>query len=506
MNFDDNNANISAFTKWCQRYIALTLLSMVTACGGGGGGSTTAAEAPTLSLTNASSNLAPFYPGNPIFLLPTYTSGAGKITWLDNAGATQTRYIDKSGTLVQINPLVTTVYTLTVTYQDPTQVRTNLLTKTESLTVTVTPVATPPVALDLGGEMTVARSDHASVLLPDGRVLVIGGTDSVNVLKSSELFDPSTETWRASGDMKTARRGHSATLLTDGKVLVTGGFDGKAALATAEIYDPSTGVWTAALGPMTSSRRFHSATLLSDGKVLIAGGVVGPLVTADPKATELYNPATGLFTAYATFTETAAGSGIGTGLALPEARQGHTATKLSTGNILFVGNSGVNSAAAKLLAYDSATPTASAWTLAGTMANTRYNHAAVVLTDNKVFVTGGFGTQTGTSKSAEIYDPTSNAWSSAASMATDRALHTSTKLQDGRVLVVGGYDGLKALTTVEIYSPTANTWTAPSASKVLNTARAMHTSSLLSSGDVLIVGTYFQTSGTISKTTEIWRH
>jgi hypothetical protein len=505
MNFDQHLVSIRAFTLWCKRCLGLTLLGLLLACGGGGGGSSTTAEAPTLSLTNASSNLAPFYPGKEVFLLPTYTSGTGKITWLDNAGATQTRFIDKSGTLVQVNPLVTTVYTLTVTYQDPTQVRTNLLTKTESLTVTITPVATPPVAFDLGGDMTVARSDHASMLLPDGRVLVMGGTDSVNVLKSSELFDPSTETWRASGDMKAARRGHSATLLADGKVLVTGGFDGKAALATAEIYDPSTGVWTATLGPMVSSRRFHSAVLLSDGKVLIAGGVVGPLVTADPKATELYNPATGLFTAYATFTETAAGSGIGTGLALPEARQGHTATKLSTGHVLFVGNSGVNSAAAKLLAYDSATPTASTWALAGTMTNTRYNHAAAVLNDNNVLITGGFGNQTGTSKSVEIYNPTSNAWSSVASMSTDRALHTSTKLQDGRVLVVGGYDGLKALTTVEIYDPTANTWTATSASKVLNTARAMHTSSLLSSGDVLIVGTYFQTSGTISKTTEIWR-
>jgi protein involved in polysaccharide export with SLBB domain len=505
MNFDQHFVSIRAFALWCKRCLGLALLGLLIACGGGGGGSSTTAEAPTLSLTNASSNLAPFYPGNEVFLLPTYTSGTGKITWLDNAGATQTRFIDKSGTLVQINPLVTTVYTLTVTYQDPTQVRTNLLTKTESLTVTITPVATPPVAFDLGGDMTVARSDHASILLPDGRVLVMGGTDSVNVLKSSELFDPSTETWRASGDMKAARRGHSATLLADGKVLVTGGFDGKAALATAEIYDPSTGVWTATLGPMVSSRRFHSAILLNDGKVLIAGGVVGPLVTADPKATELYNPATGLFTAYATFTETAAGSGVGTGLALPEARQGHTATKLSTGHVLFVGNSGVNSAVAKLLVYDSATPTASTWTLAGTMTNTRYNHAAAVLNDNNVLITGGFGNQTGTSKSVEIYNPTSNAWSSGASMSTDRALHTSTKLQDGRVLVVGGYDGLKALTTVEIYDPSANTWTATSASKVLNTARAMHTSSLLSSGDVLIVGTYFQTSGTISKTTEIWR-
>ena len=502
MNFDQHFVSSRAFTLWCKRCLGLALLGLLLACGGGGGGSTSAAEAPTLSLTNASSNLAPFYPGNPIFLLPTYTSGTGKITWLDNAGATQTRFIDKSGTLVQINPLVTTVYTLTVTYQDPTQVRTNLLTKTESLTVTITPVATPPVALDLGGDMTVARSDHASVLLPDGRVLVMGGTDSVNVLKSSELFNPANQTWTASADMKVARRGHSATLLDNGKVLVTGGFDGKTALATAEVYDPSSNTWTATTNTMTTSRRFHTATLLNDGKVLVAGGVVGPLITADPKVTELYDPISGSFTQQTS------------DLALPDARQGHTATKLSAGCltntcVLFVGNSGVNSASTKILSYDSASPANSTWSPATReLTYLRYNHSTVVLGDNKVLVTGGFGTKSGTSTSVEIYDPVTKQWtdlSTNSSMSTSRALHTSTKLQDGRVLVVGGYDGLKALTTIEIFDPSNNTWTAPSASKVLNTARAMHTSTLLSSGDVLILGTYFQTSGTISKTTEIWR-
>jgi N-acetylneuraminic acid mutarotase len=350
--------------------------------------------------------------------------------------------------------------------------------------------------------MTVARSDHASVLLPDGRVLVIGGTDSVNVLKSSELFNPSTATWTAGADMKTARRGHSATLMDNGKVLVTGGFDGKAALVTAEVYDPASNVWTATTGPMTTSRRFHSATLLDDGKVLIAGGVVGPLITTDPKITELYNPITGLFTSYTT------------GLALPDARQGHTATRLSNGCaadtcVLFVGNSGVNPASTRILNYNSTAPLSSTWSSpTKEMTYLRYNHSTVVLSDNKVLVTGGFGTKSGTSTSVEIYNPTTKEWtdlSTNSSMATNRALHTSTKLQDGRVLVVGGYDGLKALTTIEIFDPSDNTWTAPSASKVLNTARAMHTSTLLSSGDVLILGTYFQASGTISKTTEIWR-
>jgi N-acetylneuraminic acid mutarotase len=253
---------------------------------------------------------------------------------------------------------------------------------------------------------------------------------------------------------------------------------------------------------MTTSRRFHTATLLNDGKVLVAGGVVGPLITADPKVTELYDPISGSFTQQTS------------DLALPDARQGHTATKLSAGCltntcVLFVGNSGVSSASTKILNYNSTTPATATWSSpTQELTYLRYNHSTVVLGDNKVLVTGGFGTKSGTSTSVEIYDPVTKEWtdlSTNSSMSTNRALHTSTKLQDGRVLVVGGYDGLKALTTIEIFDPSNNTWTAPSASKVLNTARAMHTSTLLSSGDVLILGTYFQTSGTISKTTEIWR-
>ena len=103
--------------------------------------------------------------------------------------------------------------------------------------------------------------------------------------------------------------------------------------------------------------------------------------------------------------------------------------------------------------------------------------ASLQLDDNSVLVTGGFGVDP---KSAEIYTPGTNTWSSVTGMAQARALHTSTKLLDGRILVAGGYDGSKSLNTIEIYTPSSNTWTAPSASKVLNTARAMHTATVLS--------------------------
>ena len=488
MTFEILSSIKSHIIRWPRHLLMAGGFCLLVACGGGGGGgSSVAITEPSVTLENSSNDLAPFYPGKSIFLKPTYSAGTGKVTWVNASGTTGELSLSGSGTLVQDNPLSTTDYTLTVTYPDPAKLN-STLTKAVKLTVTITPVSVPPVTLDLSqGTLTTGRSDHASVRLPDGRVLVAGGTDGTTVLKSAEVFDPSSEKWVSATDMKTARRGHTMTLLQDNKVLVTGGFDGKAALATAEIYDPSSNTWTATLGPMALSHRFHTATLLPDGKVLVAGGVAGPLLTADPKATEIYTPSTGLFTA---------------GPALPEARQGHTATLMKDNKVLFIGNSGDNSAAGKVLTYISATPASSTWSSTSAAGNVRYNHTATVLdtTQSKVLVIGGGVTP----NSAEIYDIDANTWTATTAMSTARSLHTSTKLLDGRILVVGGYDGKQSLTSIEIYDPSSSAWT--TYAKVLNTARAMHTSTLMSNGDVLIVGSYFQTSGTIYKTTEIWRH
>jgi hypothetical protein len=237
---------------------------------------------------------------------------------------------------------------------------------------------------------------------------------------------------------------------------------------------------------MALSHRFHTATLLPDGKVLIAGGAAGPLITADPKITEIYTPSTSLFTP---------------GPPLEEARQGHTAILMKDNKVLFVGNSGDNSAAGKILAYNSATPASSTWTTINSPKNERFDHSATIIngTSSQIAIIGG-GTAP---KTAELYDLDTGVWTDLAPMTTARSLHTSTQLLDGRILVVGGYDGKQSLTSIEIYTPSSNSWATHS--KVLNSARAMHTSTLMNNGNVLVVGSYFQTSGTILKTTEIWR-
>src|SRR6266480_2125005 len=75
----------------------------------------------------------------------------------------------------------------------------------------------------------------------------------------------------STGSLATARFAYTATLLPNGKVLVAGGSDSNSILARAELYDPASGTWSAT-GSLATARAYHTATLLPNGKVLVAGG------------------------------------------------------------------------------------------------------------------------------------------------------------------------------------------------------------------------------------------
>ena len=97
------------------------------------------------------------------------------------------------------------------------------------------------------------------------------------------------ETWQATGFMGSTRRGHTTTLLPNGKVLIVGGN------ISAELYDPTTGTFAPTIGPVVKPRGFHTATLLPDGRVLIVGGY-SPEHDPDGRySAELYDPATETF-------------------------------------------------------------------------------------------------------------------------------------------------------------------------------------------------------------------
>lgn len=124
------------------------------------------------------------------------------------------------------------------------------------------------------GRLRRPRAFHSANLLPDGRVLVVGGyqTGPDQYLATAELYDPATETWRKAPSSSGGRQTHTATLLADGRVLVVGGYDN----ATYQLFDPETDKWGEAKKPFrtTEAPAEHAAVMLQDGRVLVAGGWV----------------------------------------------------------------------------------------------------------------------------------------------------------------------------------------------------------------------------------------
>jgi hypothetical protein len=70
------------------------------------------------------------------------------------------------------------------------------------------------------GSMTEARTEHAALLLPSGKVLVVGGNGDTG----SDVYDPVSGTFTPTGKTLFVHTQHAtATLLNDGRVLVVGG-------------------------------------------------------------------------------------------------------------------------------------------------------------------------------------------------------------------------------------------------------------------------------------------
>jgi hypothetical protein len=130
--------------------------------------------------------------------------------------------------------------------------------------------------------------DYApSVLYDVDKVLFAGGGNPPTANAETIDLSQAQLAWAATNPMNFPRRQHNGTILPDGTVLVTGGTRGGGAPGTAEafndldpgqpvhiaeLWDPKTGQWTM-LAAENTDRCYHStAVLLPDGTVLSAGG------------------------------------------------------------------------------------------------------------------------------------------------------------------------------------------------------------------------------------------
>lgn len=128
-------------------------------------------------------------------------------------------------------------------------------------------------------QVALTRVYGTAVMYDVGKILVAGGGDSPPDA-SVELIDLNARDpqWRLAAPMKHARHHAVATSLPDGTVLVTGGTsspgknDRTGSVMNPELWDPATEKWTE-LMPMDVNRLYHStALLLPDGRVFTGGG------------------------------------------------------------------------------------------------------------------------------------------------------------------------------------------------------------------------------------------
>lgn len=258
---------------------------------------------------------------------------------------------------------------------------------------------------------------------------------------------------------------HTATKLKspDARVLVAGGEDKDSKLVSRGLlYDPAETKFVTQTAPLIIPRRYHTAGLLPDGKVILiggeseSGGGTVPIVVSTQRSTELFDPNTGLF---------ASGGAL-----LVEARKLHRMIALKDcnssapdGQFLIVGGYDNNNRplkTAEIFSYNGSSggfsPTA------GAMEVGRVRHAVVCLPGGKVLITGGIDLNGKILDTAEVFDPGADPRNGRftflqAGLNVPRAEHAATLLSNGNVLITGGFDRSgNGLTSAELYDPGQN--------------------------------------------------
>jgi hypothetical protein len=379
----------------------------------------------------------------------------------------------------------------------------------------ITGMAQSPFPFVPTGSLGTPRYGHTATLLLNGKVLIAGGgyaNDSKSVSASAELYDPATGVFTPTGSMATPRVFHTSTLLPDGRVLIVGGqTSGVQFLATAELYDPSTGAFTPT-GSMASPRAC-GATLLADGRVL----VVGCLFPSNSAIAEVYDPATGTFATIGTSPDppdypslyestmladnrvliiggcgpqvfdpdagTFTRTGYMSGQCLDYSWYVYTTALLPDGKVLYVGSG--EDVSDDIGLYDPATGRSARF---GTT-DFNYYSAATPMPDGTVLITGGDGT--------ELYMSATRTFTPVGGMTERRNSHTSTLLADGTVLLTGGWTGWAVIASAEIYRPgvpipAPSLFSAPGGEPGQGAILHAGTSRLASSSDPAVAGEYLE--------------
>lgn len=342
------------------------------------------------------------------------------------------------------------------------------------------------------GQLAQGRGRHVAARLADGSILVAGGVGAGGSLLSTERSFDQGATWRDAGTRTLTHLEAFAVLMPNDVLLVGGRGDTR-----TELFDPVDG-WRLG-GPRAND--FAIATLLPTGRVLFAGqtntqlmdlfvpvSVDTPAASAARSGAAMVQLSSGdlwltgglLMSGPIADTErfAAATRQWTAGKTLPAPRAGHTATRLRDGTVLIAGGG----PAATLLFFESfdvmvQTPP---------LAEPRAGHRAELLDDGRVIVVGGTAADGGLLVTTELFDPARGSWAPGPPLPARRSGFSLTVLRTGQLLLAGGMiGGTATASTLLLDRAAAGPWAAgPS----MGRARTRHTATLQPAGSVLIFG------------------
>jgi len=262
-------------------------------------------------------------------------------------------------------------------------------------------------------------------------LLVCGGYDRGECLRTVELYDPSSNRWSQLPSMREARGRFDITVI-DGKVYAVGGCNGTTELATAEVYSSDNCKWMA-LPPLELARSNVGVCDLG-GKVYVVGGWNGQ---CGMKQCNAFDPVENKWMDIAPLN-------FGRYQAAVTAR---------LGKLYAVGGCDAWNCLNTVEVYD---PETDSWDFLPPM-NTARRGCGVTFYQNKLFVVGGSdGCQA--LCTTEVYDFETNTWSPGPSMTSCRA-NTSLAVVDDKLFAVGGFSGKVFLNSVEYLDPETMEWT-----------------------------------------------
>lgn len=328
------------------------------------------------------------------------------------------------------------------------------------------------------GEMRHPRTNHTAIAQPDGGVLIVGGTGRHGAnIKDAELWDPLTATFAPAGTLRVPRDSTATvTAFPDGSALVVGGgrlgVRGRGVLR-AEMWDPNTQRFEEA-GRLDRARRGHRAFALPDGDAIVAGPGTREWLRWDARR-RAFQPA---------------------GQTAARRREVYA---LGSGRLLAVGVT--DASTCKPGKAYTATSDAEVWSTrhgrfrsAGAFRSPRYEATVTALPDGgALFYGGGIATcmDVARYRSAELWDPGTRTFRGAGRTELPHWDESTALLPDGRVAVIGGIGtddyscGDAVLGSIEVWDPATRAFSMAGA---LGHPRSEAAAITLGDGSVLILG------------------